>query len=92
MDEVNKTQREMKTLDHLRTWFTLVINLEQINWVQMDTTITSNHNELHRFTFRGCSSHDATFSEHEVYLMTYTQGSGAVHVMVVENKRKRLLT
>lgn len=28
----------------------------------------------------------------EVYLMTYTQGSGAVYVMVVENKRKRLLT
>ena len=28
----------------------------------------------------------------EVYLMTYTQGSGVVYVMVVENKRKRLLT
>ena len=28
----------------------------------------------------------------EVYLMTYTQGSGVVYVMVVENKRKRQLT
>ena len=28
----------------------------------------------------------------EVYLMTYTQGSGVVYVMAVENKRKRLLT
>ena len=28
----------------------------------------------------------------EVYLVTYTQGSGVVYVMVVENKRKRLLT
>ena len=28
----------------------------------------------------------------EVYLMTYTQGSGAVYIIVVENKRKRLLT
>ena len=73
----------MKTLDHLRTRFTLVIDLEQINCCRWTPVLHPPIMNFIALLFESAIPVRLLLVNNEVYLMTYTQGSGAVYVTVV---------